>query len=203
MSILCDRTLLRRGVDLVAPFSRGRVQPSSIDLTLGHVFRVPDRQQQMPIHINGFRVPENLTEPRTLGEGEAFVLHTGEFVLAQTAEVVMVPKDLVCHLDGKSSLGRLGLVVHATAGYVDPGFEGVLTLEMANFFPVPLVLHPGQPVCQVRFETLDERCVNPYNGRYQGDREAAGSRYGDIQAFGGEHAKTVVHPRSWAETMFG
>jgi dCTP deaminase len=117
-----------------------------------------------------------------IAEDGEFVIHPGEFVLGRTDERVEVPDDIVCRIEGKSSIGRLGLVVHATAGFVDPGFVGTLTLEITNFNSVPIVLRPGLPICQLSFMTLDRPAERPYGhpdlgSHYHGQTEATESRY--------------------------
>ena len=110
------------------------------------------------------------------------MIHPTEFVLGRTAEVVELPDDVVARIEGKSSLGRLGLIVHATAGFVDPGFSGSLTLEITNFNSVPIVLRPGLPIAQLSFMTLDRPAERPYGhpdlgSHYHGQTEATESRY--------------------------
>jgi dCTP deaminase len=117
-----------------------------------------------------------------LVDDEPFVLHPGEFVLGRTIEIVEIPDDIVCRIEGKSSIGRLGLIVHATAGFVDPGFKGSLTLEITNFNSVPIVLRPGLPIAQLSFMALDRAAQRPYGhpelgSHYHGQVEATESRY--------------------------
>lgn len=171
--ILSDRTLHERGPQLIHPFDGERVQPSSIDLRLSNQFRVFTNHDLAHVRLDD--VPPNMTEKVVTDQ---LVLHPGEFVLGSTFEVVSVPDNLVGRIEGKSSVGRLGLIVHATAGFIDPGFEGVLTLEMTNLLRVPIVLVAGLDICQVSFSMLNFPACEPYSGRYQGDMEPAGSRYG-------------------------
>jgi dCTP deaminase len=182
-SVLSDGTIRRlvaAGRIKVEPWDPDMVQPASIDLNLGPSFRV----------FHNFRVPAidladpptNLTEHVELGEGESFVIHPGEFVLGRTAEYVEIPDDIVARIEGKSSLGRLGLIVHATAGFVDPGFNGTLTLEITNLTRVPIILWPGKPIAQLSFMTLDAPAERPYGhpdlgSHYHGQVEATESRY--------------------------
>ena len=119
------------------------VQPASIDLRLGDSFRVFYNHRITAIDLRD--VPPNLTEEVTIGPDEAFVIHPGEFCLGRTLERVELPDDLVARVEGKSSLGRLGLIVHATAGFVDPGWKGTLTLELNNLTRVPIKLYAGLP----------------------------------------------------------
>jgi dCTP deaminase len=173
MSVLSWQTLIRRGPDLIDPFYPVYVRPASIDLTLSDTFRVPRGGK---LHLDGNRLPET-TEVRKAQWRHW--LPSGDFVLGATAERVRVPTDLVGRIEGKSSLGRVGLTAHITAGYLDPGFEGHVTLEMGNHWPWDLVLYAGQPICQVSFEHLDETTEKPYAGRYQGDDSVVSSRYGE------------------------
>ena len=126
--------------------------------------------------------PTNLTEGVTIADDEPFVIHPGEFVLGRTLERVRMPDDLVSRIEGKSSLGRLGLIVHATAGFVDPGFEGTLTLEITNLTRVPIKLWSGKPIAQLSFMTLDAPAERPYGhpdlgSHYHGQTDATESRY--------------------------
>jgi dCTP deaminase len=173
MTVLSWQTLTKRGPDLIDPFVRDRVQPASIDLTLGDGFRVPRGGR---LHLDGHRLEETTEGCRYW----RYWLQSGHFVLGATAERVHVPTDLVGRIEGKSSLGRVGLTAHITAGYLDPGFEGHITLEMVNHWPWDLVLYAGRPICQVSFEYLDETTEKPYAGRYQGDDSVASSRYGEL-----------------------
>ena len=113
---------------------------------------------------------------------ESFVIHPGEFCLGRTLEWVELPDDIVARIEGKSSLGRLGLIVHATAGFCDPGWKGTLTLELNNLTRVPIKLYPGLPIAQLSFMTLDRPALRPYGSpelgsHYQGQRAATESRY--------------------------
>jgi dCTP deaminase len=182
-SVLSDgtiRRLVEAGRIKIAPWDPSMVQPASVDLNLGPSFRV----------FHNFRVPAidladpptNLTEHVELADGESFVIHPGEFVLGRTAEFVEIPDDIVARIEGKSSLGRLGLIVHATAGFVDPGFKGTLTLEITNLTRVPIILWPGKPIAQLSFMTLDAPAERPYGhpdlgSHYHGQVEATESRY--------------------------
>jgi dCTP deaminase len=182
-SVLSDgtiRRLIEDGRIRIDPWDPQMLQPASVDLRLGPSFRV----------FHNFRVaaidladpPTNLTEHVELGDGESFVIHPGEFCLGRTEEWVELPDDIVARIEGKSSLGRLGLIVHATAGFVDPGFQGTLTLEITNLTRVPIILWPGKPIAQLSFMTLDAPAQRPYGhpelgSHYHGQREATESRY--------------------------
>jgi dCTP deaminase len=156
------------------------VQPASVDLKLGTSFRVFHNHRIQVIDLAA--PPQGLTEPVEVDTDEPFVIHPNEFVLGRTEEHVEMPDDLVARIEGKSSLGRLGLIVHATAGFVDPGFAGTLTLEITNFNSVPIVLRPGLPIAQLSFMTLDRAAERPYGhpdlgSHYQRQVDATESRY--------------------------
>jgi dCTP deaminase len=183
-SVLSDGTI-RRLVDegriRIEPWDAGMVQPASVDLRLGDSFRVFHNHRAAAIDLDD--PPENLTEAVVVDDAEPFVIHPGEFVLGRTLEWVSIPDDIVARIEGKSSLGRLGLIVHATAGFVDPGFEGTLTLEITNLTRVPIKLYAGRPIAQLSFMTLDRPAERPYGhpdlgSHYQGQVEATESRYG-------------------------
>jgi dCTP deaminase len=117
-----------------------------------------------------------------IGAEESFVIHPGEFCLGRTLEWVELPDDIVARIEGKSSIGRLGLIVHATAGFCDPGWQGTLTLELNNLTRIPIKLYPGLPIAQLSFMTLDRPAARPYGSpelgsHYQGQRAATESRY--------------------------
>ncbi|MEA2256588.1 MAG: dCTP deaminase, partial [Solirubrobacteraceae bacterium] len=162
-SVLSDGTIRRlvaEGRVRVDPWDDSMVQPASIDLRLGRSFRVFHNHRISAIDLAA--PPKNLTEHVEVADGESFVIHPGEFVLGRTQEAVELPDDLVARIEGKSSLGRLGLIVHATAGFVDPGFAGTLTLEITNLTRVPIILWPGKPIAQLSFMTLDRPAERPY-----------------------------------------
>ena len=182
-SVLSDGTI-RRLVEerriRIEPWDPAMVQPASVDLRLGNSFRVFHNHRAAAIDLRD--PPTNLTEEVVVGDGEPFVIHPGEFVLGSTVEWVELPDDIVARIEGKSSLGRLGLIVHATAGFVDPGFSGTLTLEITNLTRVPIVLWPGKPIAQLSFMALDRPAERPYGhpdlgSHYHGQREATESRY--------------------------
>lgn len=183
MAALSDGTLRRliaEGRIRIDPFDPAMVQPASVDLRLGPSFRVFHNFRVEAIDIAD--VPQNLTEHVEVAEDEPFVVHPGEFVLGRTAEYIEMPDDLVSRVEGKSSLGRLGLIVHATAGFVDPGFRGTLTLEITNLTRVPIKLWAGKPIAQLSFMELDRPAERPYGhpelgSHYQGQVESTESRY--------------------------
>lgn len=182
-SVLSDGTILElvdTGRIAVDPWNPAMVQPASIDLRLGDSFRVFHNHRASAIDLRD--PPSNLTEEVIVPEGEPFALHPGDFCLGRTLEWVRIPDDIVARIEGKSSLGRLGLIVHATAGFCDPGFEGTLTLELNNLTRIPILLRPGLPIAQLSFMTLDRPAQRPYGSpglgsHYQGQRAATESRY--------------------------
>ena len=181
--ILSDRDI-RRAIDAgrigIEPFDDADVQPSSIDLHVDRYFRTFHNHRHRVIDVR--TEMEDLTELVEVPEEEAFVLHPGEFVLGSTRERVRLPEDLVARLEGKSSLGRLGLLIHSTAGYVDPGFEGHLTLELSNVANLPITLYPSMKIGQISFFELTSEAEHPYGStalgsKYQGQRGPTPSRY--------------------------
>jgi dCTP deaminase len=182
-SVLSDGTI-RRLVEeeriRIEPWDPAMVQPASVDLKLGRSFRVFHNHKLPAIDLAS--PPRDVTEHVEVDEGASFVIHPGEFVLGSTVEWVQMPDDIVARIEGKSSLGRLGLIVHATAGFVDPGFSGTLTLEITNLTRVPIVLWPGKPIAQLSFMALDRAAERPYGhpdlgSHYHGQVEATESRY--------------------------
>jgi dCTP deaminase len=182
--VLSDGTIIRLVGDgriRIDPWDPQLVQPASVDLRLGGTFRVFHNHRTSAIDLRN--PPSNLTEQIDVADGEAFVIHPGEFCLGRTLEHIELPDDVVARIEGKSSLGRLGLIVHATAGFCDPGWKGTLTLELNNLTRVPIKLYPGLPIAQLSFMALDAPALRPYGhadlgSRYQGQIEATESRYG-------------------------
>jgi dCTP deaminase len=183
-SVLSDGTiarLVREGRIRIEPWDDSLVQPASVDLRLGDSFRVFHNHRTSAIDLRD--PPQNLTEEVKVEPDEPFVIHPGEFVLGRTLEWVELPDDIVARIEGKSSLGRLGLIVHATAGFCDPGWKGTLTLELANLTRIPIRLYAGLLIAQLSFMTLDAPALRPYGheqlgSHYQGQRDATPSRYG-------------------------
>ncbi len=181
--ILSDRSMreeLARGRIRVEPLADDAIQPSSIDLRLGDKIRV-FRNNHIP-HIDLRHDTADLTEVIGLTPGQPFYLRPNEFALGVTEELIAIPNDLVGRLEGKSSLGRLGLLIHSTAGLVDPGWVGRLTLELANLAPFPITLFVGMKIGQISFIQMTTPVDVPYGGgglssKYQGDREPTPSRY--------------------------
>jgi dCTP deaminase len=181
--VLSDRTIkeeIAAGRLVFDPYDESLVQPSSVDVRVDRSFRVFNNSRYPYIDV---RQPmEDLTELVKVADDEPFVLHPGEFVLGQTLERVSLPNDLVARLEGKSSLGRLGLVIHSTAGFVDPGFQGNLTLELSNLATLPITIYEGMPIGQISFMRLDGPVDSPYGARetgskYQGQAEPTASRF--------------------------
>ena len=181
--VLSDRTIraeLEAGRIVIDPLDPTLVQPSSVDIRVDRRFRVFHNARYPFIDV---RQPmEDLTELVVVEGDEPFILHPGEFVLGQTLERVTLPDDLVARLEGKSSLGRLGLLIHSTAGFVDSGFSGNLTLELSNVANLPITIYHGMPIGQVSFMRMDGPVENPYGsdtsgGKYQGQAEPTASRY--------------------------
>ncbi len=181
--ILSDRTLreeLEAGRIVIDPLDLDNVQPSSVDLHVDSLFRV-FRNDTTP-YIDPKEPQEDLTELVDVPEGGAFILHPGEFVLGSTRERVALPDDLVARLEGKSSLGRLGLLIHSTAGFVDAGWDGHLTLELSNVANLPIAIYPGMKIGQISFIRMTTEADAPYGegargSKYQGQRGPTPSRY--------------------------
>jgi dCTP deaminase len=183
ISVLSDGTILElveKGRIRIDPWDPDMVQPASVDLRLGDSFRVFHNHRASAIDLR--RPPSNLTEEVVVPPDEPFVIHPGEFCLGRTLEWVELPDDIVARIEGKSSLGRLGLIVHATAGFCDPGWKGTLTLELNNLTRVPIRCYPNLPIAQLSFMALDRPARRPYGSaglgsHYQGQRAATESRY--------------------------
>jgi len=174
--VLSDRSIreeIAAGRILIDPFDDALVQPSSVDVRVGSAFRV-FRNSRYP-YIDVKQPMEDLTELVTVADDEPFILHPGEFVLGVVAERIGLPDDIVATLDGKSSLGRLGLLTHSTAGFIDPGFSGHVTLELSNVATLPIKLWPGMKIGQLCLFRLSSPAEHPYGSavygsRYQGQR---------------------------------
>lgn len=168
---------IRRGDISITPFSSNLVQPASVDLRLGSTFLVFEPHSEL------FIDPLERQElTHAVAVSDQFVMHPGQFVLARTEETIRLSPQVVGRVDGKSSLGRLGLLVHSTAGFIDPGFEGTLTLELSSVAPLPIVLRPGMSVCQISFSMTNTPAVHPYgsptlNSKYMGQHDPVASRF--------------------------
>ena len=180
--VLSDRTiarLLEEGRIELDPYDPLLLQPSSVDVRVDRYFRV-FRNNLYPF-IDVKRPQEDLTELVEIGD-EPFILHPGEFVLGSTLERVRLPDDLVGRLEGKSSLGRLGLLIHSTAGFIDPGWDGHVTLELSNVANLPITIYRGMKIGQLSFMELTEPAEHPYGAgaigsKYQGQKGPTPSRY--------------------------
>lgn len=176
--VLSDRTIreeIAAGRLVIEPFDDTLLQPSSVDVRVAGEFRVFHNNRRTYIDVKDAN--DDLTEVVAIPDGEAFILHPGEFVLGSTRERVALPDDLVARLEGKSSLGRLGLLIHSTAGYIDPGFDGTITLELSNVARLPISIYPGMPIGQISFLQMTTPVDNPYRGKYQGQSGPTASSY--------------------------
>lgn len=167
MAILSDRDIkkcLKDGLIIIEPLEdhERQIQPSSVDLRIGNEFkgfkiiRKPCIDPQEPGDI------ESYMKSYHIKDGESFIIHPGEFALATTYEYIGLPDNLVARVEGRSSIGRLGITMHVTAGYIDPGFHGKITLEISNIGKMPVALYPKQRVCQIVFETMTSPAEKPY-----------------------------------------
>ncbi|OKJ16763.1 dCTP deaminase [Kitasatospora sp. CB01950] len=173
------RSEIDKGRVAIDPFDPSMVQPSSIDVRLDRFFRVFENHRYP--HIDPSEEQPDLTRLVEPDGDDAFVLHPGEFVLASTYEVITLPNDVASRLEGKSSLGRLGLLTHSTAGFIDPGFSGHVTLELSNVATLPIKLYPGMKIGQLCLFRLSSPAEHPYGSarygsRYQGQRGPTPSR---------------------------
>jgi len=181
--ILSDRSIreeLAAGRIEIDPLDETSIQPSSVDLRLDHFFRVFLNHTTPVIDVK--QDLGELTREIEIDEGDAFILHPGEFVLGSTLERVGLPDDLVARIEGKSSLGRLGLLIHSTAGFIDAGFDGHVTLELANVASLPITIYPGMKIGQISFMQMTTTADRPYGkgatgSKYQGQRGPTPSRY--------------------------
>ena len=175
------RSLLAEGRLILDPLEPQQIQPASVDVRLGDQFLV-FRNHTCEV-IDPFDKPADLMETVKVSDGQAFILHPGEFVLGTTLEEIGLPDAIVARVEGKSSLGRLGLLIHATAGFVDPGWaRGQITLELSNVATLPIKLWPGMRVGQLSFHTLDKAAERPYghpdlNSKYVGQVGPVASQY--------------------------
>ena len=181
--VLSDRTIAkliadgRIGID---PYDSALLQPSSVDVRVDRYFRVFHNARYPYIDVK--EPQEGLTELVEIDDERPFILHPGEFVLGSTLERVTLPDDLVVRLEGKSSLGRLGLLIHSTAGFIDPGWDGHVTLELSNVANLPITIYHGMKIGQISFMQLSEPTSTPYGtsslgSKYQGQRGPTPSRY--------------------------
>jgi dCTP deaminase len=180
--LLSDRDIkaeISAGRVKVEPFDGAMIQPSSVDVRLDRFFRVFENHKYSVIDPSIEQ--SDLTREVAVEANEEFILHPGEFVLASTYEVITLPDDIAGRLEGKSSLGRLGLLTHSTAGFIDPGFSGHITLELSNVANLPVKLFPGMKIGQLCLIKLSSPAENPYGSalygsRYQGQRGPTASK---------------------------
>ena len=181
--VLSDRTirrLLAEGRIGIDPYDEALLQPSSVDVRVDRFFRVFHNARYPFIDVK--EPQEDLTELVEVADDEPFILHPGEFVLGSTLERITLPDDLVSRLEGKSSLGRLGLLIHSTAGFIDPGWDGHVTLELSNVANLPITIYPDMKIGQISFMQMTEPASAPYGSdstgsKYQGQRGPTPSRY--------------------------
>jgi len=181
--VLSDRTiarLLAEGQIVIEPYDESLLQPSSVDVRVDRFFRVFHNARYAFIDVK--EPQEDLTELVEIDDERPFILHPGEFVLGSTLERIVLPDDLVARLEGKSSLGRLGLLIHSTAGFIDPGWDGHVTLELSNVANLPITIYHGMKIGQISFMQLTEATSTPYGAsslgsKYQGQRGPTPSRY--------------------------
>ncbi len=165
--ILSDRDI-KKAIDTGRVKIDGGVMPfhihaSSMDLRLGNTFKLYEHSKFAILDPKNPETFQGRMRMITIPEGESFIVQPGEFVLGVTMETLTVPDDLVVRVEGRSSLGRLGIIVHSTAGFVDPGFSGTITLEISNLNRMPVALYPGMRVCQLAFEQMSSPAETPYN----------------------------------------
>ena len=180
--LLSDRDIkaeVDAGRVTLEPYDPAMIQPSSVDVRLDKFFRVFENHKYP--HIDPATEQPDLTRLVDVDAGDQFVLHPGEFVLASTYEVITLADDIAGRLEGKSSLGRLGLLTHSTAGFIDPGFSGHVTLELSNVATLPILLYPGMKIGQLCLFRLSSAAEHPYGSskygsRYQGQRGPTQSR---------------------------
>jgi dCTP deaminase len=180
--VLSDRTirrLLGEGRIEIEPYDESLLQPSSVDVRVDRYFRVFHNARYPFIDV---REPQDDLTELVEVDTEPFILHPGEFVLGSTLERIRLPDDLVARLEGKSSLGRLGLLIHSTAGFIDPGWDGHVTLELSNVANLPITIYRGMKIGQLSFVQLTEPAESPYGSgglgsKYQGQKGPTPSRY--------------------------
>jgi dCTP deaminase len=174
--LLSDRDIkseIDKGRVVLEPYDVNMIQPSSVDVRLDRLFRTFENHKYA--HIDPAENQPELTREVAVEGNEPFILHPGEFVLGSTYEVISLPDDIAGRLEGKSSLGRLGLLTHSTAGFIDPGFSGHVTLELSNVATLPIKLWPGMKIGQLCLFRLESPAEHPYGSavygsRYQGQR---------------------------------
>lgn len=189
------RAMIAEGKLIETPIEDAQIQPASVDVRLGSDFKLfgsqylGRRREITGFALDPFDLPADLMTTVTPPPGEPFLLNPGEFALATIVEFVRIPDDIICRIEGKSSLARLGLAVHVTAGFVDAGFAGTIVLELANLAPFQIKLWPGMKIAQLSFDQLDAPAVRPYgspglSSKYQNQVGTQSSRYSENAAQG-------------------
>ena len=181
--VLSDATIARslaEGRIEIDPYDPALLQPSSVDVRVDRFFRVFHNNRYPYIDVK--KEQEELTELVEIEHDRPFILHPGEFVLGSTLERIRLPDDLVARLEGKSSLGRLGLLIHSTAGFIDPGWDGHVTLELSNVANLPITIYHGMKIGQISFMQMTEPATTPYGSaaigsKYKGQKGPTASRY--------------------------
>lgn len=181
--ILSDKSIKEKIKEeelVIKPFNKENIQPSSYDITLGTKFRTFKNIHKSSVDVKSDNL-DDITEIVEVPKDEGIIIHPGEFILGATVEFIEIPNNLVSRLEGRSSLGRLGLVVHSTAGYIDPGFKGTVTLEISNDSRMPIRLYPGLRVGQLVFSKMTSEAEIPYGheklgSKYQGQKDPTASR---------------------------
>ncbi|MBI2144994.1 dCTP deaminase [Candidatus Woesearchaeota archaeon] len=181
--LLSDKSIreaIAKGKIAVKPFFEDCIQPSSIDVHLDNKFLLFNRAKHGVIDVK--QKQEDLMTPVEIKDDEPFILHPGEFVLGSTLESIKLANDVAGRIEGKSSLGRLGLLIHSTAGYIDPGWEGNLTLELSNVSPLPITLYFKMKIGQISFTTMSTPVERPYGSKelgshYQGQKVPIASKF--------------------------
>lgn len=186
MAILSDKDIkdhLKNGIIVIKPLENPdmQIQPSSVDLRIGNEFKGFKIIHKPYINPMDKSDIDSYMESVHINENEPFIIHPGEFALATTHEVVKLPDNLVARVEGRSSIGRLGITMHVTAGYVDPGFHGKITLELSNVGKMPVAIYPRQRVCQIVFETMTSPSERPYghperDSKYMGQKSPEASK---------------------------
>ncbi|MDR3222226.1 MAG: dCTP deaminase [Methanobrevibacter sp.] len=186
MAILSDKDIkkyLNSKKIIIEPLKdfEKQIQPSSVDLRIGNEFKSFKIVKKPFIDPKDSIDLSSYMESINIPDGDSFIIHPNEFALATTHEAVKIPNDLVARVEGRSSIGRLGVTMHVTAGYIDPGFEGRITLEISNIGKMPVALYPGQRVCQIVFETMTSPSEKPYghpqrDSKYMGQISPESSR---------------------------
>lgn len=183
MTILNDKTIKKylnnEKIHITPPPTKKQIQPSSIDLRLGNTIQT--FKENNTLYLDTHKNINQYMQKQTIPENNKLIIHPHEFLLATTKEYIQLPDDIVGRVEGRSSIGRLGLTIHVTAGYIDPGFQGTITLELYNMNKYSIAIYPNQRICQLVLEELNESCEYSYGSvecgsKYQGQIGATASR---------------------------